>query len=86
MISLPFPFFPFFLFSYHQGVLCGTCAAGFHNTGSLCTVCQGPTQYAILIVIVVGALALGLFYYISIKLDTSKLVNGAKVAVSCMIY
>ncbi len=67
----------------YTGVLCGTCALGFHNSGQTCTECVGTTKYAIVIVTVVAGLALAFFYWISIKLDTTKLVNGAKVAVSC---
>ena len=45
---------------------------------------MGTTKYAIVIVAVVAGLAAAFFYWISTKLDTTKLVNGAKVAVSCM--
>ncbi len=66
-----------------KGVLCGTCALGFHNSGQTCVECVGTTKYAIVIVVIVATLAFALLYWVSLKLDTTKFVNGAKVAVSC---
>ncbi len=64
----------------YTGVLCGSCASGYYADSQVCTVCVGATKYAIVIVIVIGALAAALFVFISKRFDTTKLVNGAKVA------
>jgi hypothetical protein len=67
----------------YTGVLCGTCAVGYHNAAQSCTECAGATKYAMVIVIVVSGLALWFMYWISTRINTAVLVNGAKVAISC---
>ena len=67
----------------YTGVLCGTCAVGYHNTAQSCTACVGTTKYAIVIVIFVAGLALWFMHWISNRINTTVLVNGAKVAISC---
>ncbi len=63
-------------------MLCGSCSPLFHANGDICDPCIGPTKYAIVFVILVAGAATALLWYISQKLDMTKMVNGAKVAVS----
>ncbi len=70
----------------YTGVLCGTCALGFHVSGQTCIPCEGATKYALVIVLVVAAVVIALFYWLSTKLDLKKLVNFAKLAVSCAFF
>jgi hypothetical protein len=70
----------------YQGVLCGTCSIGYHANGATCDLCIGATKYAIIIVAFIAAAALALFIWISKRFDTSKLVNGAKVAGSLVLF
>jgi hypothetical protein len=70
----------------YTGVLCGTCARGFHASGQTCIPCEGATKYALVIVLVAAAVVIGLFYWLSFKLDLKKMVNCAKLAVSCALF
>ena len=65
-----------------MGVLCGTCTIGYHNSGMTCNACVGATQYSIVFVILGAVAAVALFVYIARHMDTTKLVNVAKVLVS----
>jgi hypothetical protein len=66
----------------YRGPLCGVCSLGYHSNGQQCEACTGTTQAALFIVIAVAMVAIALFWYISQKLDTSKLVSGGKILVS----
>jgi hypothetical protein len=70
----------------YTGVLCGTCAVGFHASGLSCIPCEGATKFALVIVLVVAAAVLALLYWFSTKLDLKKMVNCAKLAVSCACF
>ena len=67
----------------YVGVLCGVCQVGFHASGSVCSVCRGSFNAWLLpVMCVVLVLVSALAVWVSRRLDTTKLVNGAKVLVS----
>ena len=67
----------------YAGVLCGVCQIGYHASGSTCSVCRGTANAWLLpIMCVVVVLLCALAVWVSRRLDTTKLVNGAKVIVS----
>ncbi len=59
---------------------------GFHASGLSCIPCEGATKFALVIVLVVAAAVLALLYWFSTKLDLKKMVNCAKLAVSCASF
>jgi hypothetical protein len=77
-------------FPGYEGVMCGVCSPGYHSSGASCTVCEGSNKYMLPVVIVVAALAIALFVFISRRVDTTKLVGAGKVIVSylqvCVVH
>ena len=67
----------------YTGVLCGVCQLGYHASGSECSLCRGSANAWLLPVMCVAVVLVGaLAVWVSRRVDTTKLVNGAKVIVS----